>query len=837
MPKPIFRITICLIFMGFYQIHFAQGIRGYVIGAEGDTLSFASVFLPKQGTGVSANIHGYYEMRLDSGYYSAVAQYIGFRSRKIDVHFDGKEWKQVDFILTSNATQLEVIEVRPGKEDPAYPIMRKAIAKRNYHRMMYDSYSCKVYTKGTGMILEAPFLIRKQLERDDIYLNRAFTTESVNEVHFRQPDSIYEKVLAIRAKTENSSVSPNMFVNASFYEPVVVGAVSPLADNAMYYYNFGYRGSFEENGKTVYKISVVPKTRGMDTYSGFIYIIDDLYAIHSLELKTYIQGIEVDLSQMYQPVKGDCWMPVNHRILLNGKVMGVRFNYDYVANVDEFKVVLNPNIAKMKIDFDAVPDAPKDSVFTDKKALRKELKKMEKEQQKERENSEVVGFRTFEVDTLAKKVDENFWEKNRPIPLTENEIRGYEIADSLEEVQSDGSDSLKSFDYMQILLGGKYKLSKKSRLRWHTPLWQSGFNSVEGLFVGAKVSHVYRLDTLKPWQLYSDAQYRYGFSSTTHYGQGRIGLKKPSRNKAFAVEISGGKFVRQFNRDEPISQLVNTLHTLLLRENFIKLYEDRFLRLSSEKSFMRKWEISGGVEFSQRHPLSNRTEHSFFFTNTRDFTPNWPTTDPEMWVHRAYTTDVSVLYRPGLKYRMYNGRKSPLLDGTPQLKLDYRGGIYQSGDAFHHLNLGFQHELNFGVSGTLEWNVMAGTFFGTNPEFPDARHFLGNRTFFAPHRDMDHFRLLPYYDFSTRSEYSQLMTRYTFRKLLVTQFFYPRMMGAREQVFVNGLITGDRREYLEVGYSLQNLYRVFRLDIGMVVHPETGRFGAMIGLGGLIRFN
>src|SRR5690606_39338543 len=86
------------------------------------------------------------------------------------------------------------LQIRSRNEDPAYTIMRKAIAKRKYHLLQYDAYEVKVYMKGTGELNKAPFFLKKRIEKEGgIKLNEAYTTEAVTEVKFRQPNTIEER--------------------------------------------------------------------------------------------------------------------------------------------------------------------------------------------------------------------------------------------------------------------------------------------------------------------------------------------------------------------------------------------------------------------------------------------------------------------------------------------------------------------------------------------------------------------------------------------------------------------------------------------------------------------
>jgi hypothetical protein len=48
------------------------------------------------------------------------------------------------------------VTVKAGKEDPAYTIMRKAIAKAKFHTQQIDAYSATVYIKGKGQLTDYP---------------------------------------------------------------------------------------------------------------------------------------------------------------------------------------------------------------------------------------------------------------------------------------------------------------------------------------------------------------------------------------------------------------------------------------------------------------------------------------------------------------------------------------------------------------------------------------------------------------------------------------------------------------------------------------------------------
>lgn len=826
------------------QCVYAQGIRGYITAVSGDTLPYVSVFVPSSGKGVSANAKGYYELPLDSGSTQKVIfQYVGFNKVRKQIEA-ANGWQQINIRMQSNATTLGTIEVRPGEEDPAYAIMRQAIARSKYHRLLVDEYQCKLYTRGSGKITKAPRLIAKLLERDDIYLNQTFTTESISELHFRQPDSIAETVIAMRT-VATETPSPNAYINASFYHPTVARAVSPLAPNAFYYYRFGYRGSFSENGRIIYKISVTPKTKGMDTYSGTVYISDEDFAIHSLDLSTFITGFNVKIKQLHQAVDKGVWMPVNHRIDFSGKIMGVSGEYTYIANVDEYNITINPFIKAIEVaigedenEFQEQPHSMNDSivVVNSKKDLKRELKHIEKEQRKQKEAPNVVTHRYRKVDSLATAWTEKQWLSKRPIPLSDDEQAGYDMGDSIAEVKGlsgDTTEIVRRFKWTNVLFGGIYRPSKYSKMQWHSPFLLLGYNTVEGFFMQGKLT--YETWMGNKYLLKTGGQVRHGFSENTTYAKSWFSLEQNTTSYTRKWTLNGGHFVEQFDENQPISDFVNTLHTLLLGQNFQKLYERTYVGLAFENDWKKKTELRVMADANRRTLLENTSDERWFFTS-RELLPNNPVDN--LFAHNAYRLGVDMTLRPKLTYRSYNGYKTPNISMfVAEYGLMFRSGIYDLGRGFAHLQLNYAQAARFGVSGTLDWNLVAGTFFNTNPMFQDVQHFLANQTIFAPMDTRTQFRLMPYYTFFTKGHYAQAMTHYEFRKFLVTQFFYPRIMGAKEQIFLNGMYDIESQHYLEIGYSLQNIFRAFRVDIGMTLLPETGRLGAMIGLGGLFQIN
>ncbi|MFM7855293.1 MAG: DUF5686 family protein, partial [Flammeovirgaceae bacterium] len=96
--------------------------------------------------------------------------------------------------------------------------------------------------------------------------------------------------------------------------------------------------------------------------------------------------------------------------------------------------------------------------------------------------------------------------------------------------------------------------------------------------------------------------------------------------------------------------------------------------------------------------------------------------------------------------------------------------------------------------------------------FMDYQHFLGNRTPIITTDPVGSFRLMDYYRYSTRDQYVSVNAHYHLRKFLITRIPFIRLMGVQENFFVNYLATPKSGNYTEVGYGLDGILRIFRLE-------------------------
>ena len=873
-------LLFCLI---LNQVH-AQNFSGKITDQDGNPLPYATVLVVDEHRGTASNEEGFYQLSLTVGEHLIVFQYLGYETQRISVTMASSA-QQLDVRMTPEVTTLSTIHVTTGDEDPAYTIMRKAIAKAKFHTQQLDGYQTQVYIKGSGRLKKVPWLFRKRIEREmkkeGIDTSTAFVSESVSQVSYQRPDHYEEKVISIRKIGEDNNTSPAEFIQTSFYAPEVNGAVSPLSPKAFSYYRFEYLGFITDGRHNVNKIKVTPRSRGDQVFEGVLYIVDDLWSIHSLDLFTYLWGIKFKINLIYTAIQDDVWLPVNQIYDVTGSVFGFGFEYQYLANLSDYQIELNPDLEWQPelIDGKLDPDAAKqaDAGLKNKepeefmeamqageeispKQLRKALREYEKQELEAARSDtleDVVAIRNHEIDSSAYDRDSMYWTAIRPIPLTQYEVKGYRVMDSMaivyaEEEAEKVEDSLaltlsadgvssnaserEKFTLSDFFFAGaRFKLSDAVHLGYPGLLINTHFNTVEGYHLTWKPYLRSTKGKLR-WRVGGELKYSFARDRILPAGSASLSWGKPG--SLSTLQISGGIKVDQINRNNPIDPLINDLNSLLFERNYLKVLQRRGLELRMKRSIgsILSLEVYGS-NFSY-DALQNNTDQVIFGSRKRSYTSNAPMnfdfgiTDFAPFELQTLGSRLSFRLKP--KYRVVNGRKSEINRNSPSLHLQmslHRMPESENQPNFQHVELQYQQKAKIGIRGDLGLDVRLGTFAGSpDIPFPAYKHFPGNRTFIHITDPLGSFRLLPYYELSTKSTYLQWHSSYQFRKFLLTQLPLARLAGVRENLFANLLSTGPN-DYLEVGYGINYIFRFLRLEfIAAYDQFKFREFGLRLGL-------
>ncbi len=319
------------------------GIKGYIKDSKGKPLPYSTIYIKELKTGTVANENGFFEFPMRSGDYQIDFRCLGYQSLSKYVSIN-QGYAAVNIQLKNQVFKLKTVNITASSEDPAYSIMRKAVAASYYYRMLVKAYDANIYIKGAGEI-RVPRIIYKMAKSEGLDSVEYITNESHNHIRYEYPSKYEQRVISARNNSNDSSVAMVAnFINASIYTPDFGGVVSPLSPSAFSFYRFKLINTFTDKGAEIHKISVIPRSKGSNVFSGEIYIVDKLWCVYNFNLKTYIQGFEFVVNQMFAPVNDKAWVPINQQYNIKGGLFGVRVSWKYLASLSNYQLEINDSL-------------------------------------------------------------------------------------------------------------------------------------------------------------------------------------------------------------------------------------------------------------------------------------------------------------------------------------------------------------------------------------------------------------------------------------------------------------------------------------------------------------
>jgi hypothetical protein len=424
-----------------------------------------------------------------------------------------------------------------------------------------------------------------------------------------------------------------------------------------------------------------------------------------------------------------------------------------------------------------------------------------------------------------------FWDTTRALPLQSDEKADYKKKDSLEQVRKDPhyQDSLdkkhnKPRPVALLLTGQTFTRERKRVSIVAEPFINIiNYNTVEGAVINLSP------DIIKRWQgrkeLSIKPTIRYGFGNAHFNAHVATDLdfgKKTLNN----VYLSGGRKVFQFNNDQPISPKANTMSSLISERNLLKTYEASFLRVAFTRGIGDGFTVQVSTEYQDRAPLENTTNFKFFNVKERNFTPNYPVeiTNSNIIKHQALIAGININWRPKAQYIEYPGLKLNIGSKYPTLNLQITKGIYEmlnSDVNYTKWMMSVYDDINFRLAGNFSYRVNVGGFLKTDKVFvPDYKHFSGNRSFAATEY-LNGFQLLHVYRFSnTNRFYTTSHFEHHLNGMLSNKIPVIRRLNWFFVIGANALYLDDSRQYYEYFFSIENIFKIFRLDFVRTYDPK-----------------
>ena len=797
------KITLVVLLLHSF-FSFSQ-IKGKVTDSDKNPISFVSIYLDKTITGTTSNDAGNYELNIKTpGDYTIVFQFLGYKTIKKIVSITDFPF-QLNVVMDDEKVVLDEISINNG-ENPANKIIRKAIDNKSNNTDKFKEFTSSFYSRGLFKVKNAPEKILGQSlgdlggGLDSTRTGIIYLSETISEITFQKnPAEFKEKIIASKVSGSDNGISFNRAeeANFDFYSNAVLIAennlVSPISDNAFRYYRYELEGSFyEKNGRLINKIKVNPKRSTDRVFSGFIYIVEEDWAIYGVDLKASGEQVGIPIIEVLKFKQDYNYSESNKAWIKISQIIDFKFGL-FGFNVDG-------RFSGAYSDYNFSPKFKKETF-----------------------SNEVLSFAKG-----ATEKDSLFWENLRPVPLTSEEKKDYLLKDSIKETRKSKKylDSLDKennpIKITSLFTGYTYRNSFKDwSISINSPLTTISYNTVQGRNTTTTINYFKSLNKTGKW-IQAGANLNYSMSEKKirpvfYFTKKWNSIQRPR------MFISVGQKINQFNERNPISKFHNTIYSLFLKENYLKIYEKSFSKISYSQEILNGLYISGSLEYASRKPLFN-TSNFVVFGRDIPFQSNNPT-DPTNFAapfnaHNIASLNIGTSVVFDQKYVLYPNRKINFDNSRyPSLGVKYRKNFGSSVSEYNSdvLISNIRQNISMGNLGEFNYNIRSGIFFEKKDiAFMDYLHANGNQLKLAPSNRNSSFGLLNYYKFSTNDKYAEVHLEHNFKGRLLRNIPLLNTLNFHVVANAKGLFTGGRKPYSEFSLGLDNIgigkWRFLRID-------------------------
>jgi hypothetical protein len=836
----------------------AQILRGHITNAKGEPLPYATIYIAETRMGTATNLDGKFELTLPAGTYSVTFQCLGYKPVNETIVIENRTIEK-NIILSEQIFDMPEVHVYATGKDRAYYIMRKTIGMAPYHLNQVKLYKAEVYIKGGGIIEKIPRILKKQMqtEANDVQIEEGkyYFSESVNIITFTSPDKYVQQVLSSKSNSpmgEEGGASPMDFIQASFYQPVLIDvAISPLAPNAFSHYNFKFLGATKQGDSYIDKIQVTPKRKSQQLFSGVLFIVDEKWAIQSLELTNENMLGTISVKQLYMPVEKDLWMPVSHDFSIKLSIMGIKANASYTSSVKYLEVEPDKSlpvpVEYAVTDESTVKEAEMskeekeiEAILAKEKISASDMVRLSKINQKatkpkEKPPLEVKDNTTYIIDEDATKKDSAYWEEIRPIPLTEIEKMSVAVAAKTDTMVARTNNTLTVSIGIQnkpddnkkhkvaavtkaVISGKNWNISKKSSLDFDglVSLKTFSFNTVDGFTAGTGLTYFGNKSEKLKFTINPVVRYAFNRKDLMWALNSNISFNPMKQS---SLSLIAGSLSKDFSFNG-INPFINTISSLAFRYNWIKLYKSSFVSLAYKSEISNGLNISITGSWENRQTLDNSTDYSIFKPN-REYTPNIPDNPfvqgkvkgydaifPVNHFNISFTGEIT--YTPRQRYRIKNGAKINLPPDNPTFNLSWKHGYNYNDTLSGNYDLlkgdiSMHHEM--GAMRQFRWHLTGGGFINrNNVQLQDMYFFNTQSSPVLINNYEDALYLKETYAISSPSLFAGVNMKYTSPCLVLKRLPILSRTLMRENLSLSWLWTPNYGNYTEVGYSISEIF-------------------------------
>ena len=675
------------------------------------------------------------------------------------------------------------------------------------------------------------------LKKEGIKVSQWYGNETISKVSLGSLSQMLHEISYHKAYRKEES-KPTLFFWPDFYQDYVgTQCVSPFNFQAQDFYQFTHLADTLVQGQACLNIKVEPKYQADRLFSGVLTLSLDGWLVrwNGTILSDDIL-YEMDLQHRYFNQK---WLPFQALISVHGGVLGIKGDYvlqekvigDYQNWPHDPQLFKQPKKAKEILN---ISERAFDEVFASQ--LLDNLHQGLLRKWKQRPQSEDLALDSVLINLQAS-------ENHAIDPFIGD------IAESTIETAVASYDLLPKspFNPSQLIFSKSFYFGQRKNnfypfeIYYKSPVFDSNFSTVEGFVANSAV--VFR----KRWAPYHflEAEFlgRRSFGLNRNTGFMRLRYK----TETFEVQAMQGDYIAQFNPDNTISPEMNSLSTLLLKNNQMKIYRKEFWNLSFINRFSSLFFAKALFESSRQSQMDNTTDYYWVNYLDRKFSSNNPTNveypQAGFDTHYSFITQLQLGFRPFLDHSFENNKRLNEWSSSPLIVFKYRAGwptLFQSTVNFQLLELSYIQNISLSPWIKMGFIINSGTFIGDKPVyFQDFKHFNGGLNLIQTSEMLASHRLVGYYQnltsganqrlnvnhyaYSTAGNYIEALSQFQFSSLWLKPLIGNKQLYVKEMLIANAYyIHNQRLYYNEIGYGLDGVLKVLRLEA--IANFSNGQF-------------
>jgi len=792
-------------------------ITGLVVDTAKAPLPLVQIFDRDGAKLGQTRLDGYFNLDLRTGSYKLVFSHPDFYSTEIPlvVRYNTKD--TLNIILTPKTEKIQGAEIRREYKDPAADYMRKAIAQRDYWHSRIPNQTADIYIKafeiseqkvknkpaaqpdidpldaaalnnGTDPYSEGVPVPQNPLDTNktkllnnaSAFVEIAMQRDASTDGKIKETRNGVQKVgskagLFYLSTTEGDFNLYQNLLNVPALCPLPI--MSPLSNSALLAYRFKFLGAYQHpRCGRVLRIGMNGRQTANATLSGEIHLVDTTYWILKAQLnfpKHLMAEYDAMTLTQYQQLDS------NNYLLTDSQ----RFFYTTKFGKTTNKATTLVDYKKITV----VPAFPKNH----------------------------FGLEVSKTNQEAYERDSTYWQQQRTQPLSQQETKFINTADSIKRVVTSDKylDSVEAkinqVTLKSLVLEGQgYRDRKKGITMRFQPLW----NLYQPWWPGGA-----RLSLWNGFDKTFKNKKTFEFNENLSYGINNNDLRGTIYMSHMYNPYKRAMIFASVGRDFGMVNMNAAYVDLFRRDNF---YQNKHINV------YHRQELINGLFFQVQGELSDRKDMStYVFDEFGDslFENNRPLKFVD---HRAFFASVNLSYTPFQRYMSEPKQKVILGSAWPTFSINYKQavpGIFKSNIDYQYLEYRIDHSFPWGLMGNSQLKAVSGSFLSSrNMNVVDYRYQRRSDPFiFTP--PMFAFQQLDS-TFTTFKRFYEVHYQHSFNGSLVNKVPFLKKLSLYERAGVNLLYAPERRNlFFYEGYvGIDKLVRIWRDRFKVGIYYTAG---------------